>query len=179
MCKLKADRLHPHDYSTHRPWTDNDSFLLLFSALGKAEPQISTTAHQKFEIDLWPWPLTLTPTFDLDLTLKQNTIFCIWPWPLTYDPDLQCQSSQCQSRPSYQKGQMSISWAVRVLTEGLMDGRYQVYYLSALRLIINDRDSMVKGLEEVLSQANAWLWVLQVLRLVHLQRSSTDIFDSL
>ena len=37
--KLKADRPHPRDYSTHRQtsWTDNDSSLL-FAALGKAEP---------------------------------------------------------------------------------------------------------------------------------------------
>ncbi len=32
---------------------------------------ISTDAHQKFDLDLWPWPLTLT--FDLDPDL--------WPWP--------------------------------------------------------------------------------------------------
>ena len=34
--KLKADRPHPRDYSTHKqtPWTDNDSSLL-FAALGK------------------------------------------------------------------------------------------------------------------------------------------------
>ncbi len=25
---LKADRLHPRDYLTHTPWTDNDSSLL-------------------------------------------------------------------------------------------------------------------------------------------------------
>ena len=37
--KLKADRPHPHDYSTHRqtPWTDNESSLL-FAALGKQSP---------------------------------------------------------------------------------------------------------------------------------------------
>ncbi len=36
--KLKADRLHPRDHSTHRqtPWTDNDSSLL-FVARGKAK----------------------------------------------------------------------------------------------------------------------------------------------
>ena len=40
--KLKADRPHPLDYSTHRPTprTDNDSSLF-FAALGKAEPLIS------------------------------------------------------------------------------------------------------------------------------------------
>ncbi len=45
--KLKADRPHPHDYSTHiqTPWTDDDSSLL-FAALGKAEPLISTTARE-------------------------------------------------------------------------------------------------------------------------------------
>ncbi len=50
---LKADRPHPRDYLTHRqtPWTDNDSSLL-FAALGKAEPLISTAAHQKFDLDL-------------------------------------------------------------------------------------------------------------------------------
>ncbi len=36
IAKLKADRPHPRDYSTHRqtPWTDNDSSLP-FAALGK------------------------------------------------------------------------------------------------------------------------------------------------
>ena len=65
--KLKADRPHPRDYSTHRqtPRTDNDSSLL-FAALGKAEPLISTATRQKFDPDLWPWHVTLTPTFDLD-----------------------------------------------------------------------------------------------------------------
>ncbi len=40
---LKANRLHPSGYSTHRPipWTDNDSSLL-FAVLGKAEPLTST-----------------------------------------------------------------------------------------------------------------------------------------
>ncbi len=53
--QLKADRPHPHDYSTHRqiPWTDNDSSLL-FSALDKAEPLISTATRQKFDFDLDP-----------------------------------------------------------------------------------------------------------------------------
>ncbi len=48
--KLKADRPHPRDYSTHRqtPRTDNDSSLL-FPALGKAEPLISTAVRQKFD----------------------------------------------------------------------------------------------------------------------------------
>ena len=51
--KLKADRRHLCTYSTHRqtPWTDND-FSLLFAALGKAEPLILTTRHQKFDLDL-------------------------------------------------------------------------------------------------------------------------------
>ncbi len=51
--QLKADRPHPRDYSTHRPtpWTDNDSSLL-FAALGKAEPLISTTTRQKFYLYL-------------------------------------------------------------------------------------------------------------------------------
>ncbi len=67
--ELKADRLHPRDYSTHKqtPWTNNDSSLL-FAALCKAEPLISTTVRQKFDLDLKPWPLT--STFDPDLDLK-------------------------------------------------------------------------------------------------------------
>ena len=41
-----------HDYSTHRqtPWTDNDPSLL-FAALGKAKPLISTATRQKFDLD--------------------------------------------------------------------------------------------------------------------------------
>ncbi len=34
--------------------------VLLFAALGKAEPLISTAARQKFDPDLLPWPMTLT-----------------------------------------------------------------------------------------------------------------------
>ncbi len=50
---IKADPQHLHDYSTHRqtPLTDHDSSLL-FAALGKAKPLISTAAHQKFSFDL-------------------------------------------------------------------------------------------------------------------------------
>ena len=56
---LKANRPHPHDYSTHRqiPSTVNDSSLL-FVALGKAEPLISSSAHQKVTVQ--PWERTLT-----------------------------------------------------------------------------------------------------------------------
>ena len=49
---------------------DNDSSLL-FAALGKAEPLISTAERQKLDLD--PWPQHSTLTYDL------------WhrPWPLT------------------------------------------------------------------------------------------------
>ena len=48
LCKLKTNRPHPPDYSTHRqtPSTDNESSLLC-AALGKAEPLISTAACRK------------------------------------------------------------------------------------------------------------------------------------
>ncbi len=61
--KLKADGPHPRVYSTHRqtPWTDNDSSLL-FAALSKAKPLISTATFRPW---LWPLPVTLTLTFDL------------------------------------------------------------------------------------------------------------------
>ncbi len=39
---------------TQTPRTDSDSSLL-FVALGKAEPLISTAAHQRFDLDPWPW----------------------------------------------------------------------------------------------------------------------------
>ena len=50
--KLKADRLHPRNYLKHRqtPQTDNDSSML-FAALGKTEPLISTAMRQKFDLD--------------------------------------------------------------------------------------------------------------------------------
>ncbi len=73
--------------------------VLLFAALGKAEPLISTAARQKFDFDLLPWPMTLTSTFDLDLwplTLKQCNIYAqtrffifdLRPTTLTYIPSL-------------------------------------------------------------------------------------------
>ena len=47
--KLKVDT--PTDYRhTDRLWTGNGSSLL-FAAHGKADPLISTTAHQKFDLD--------------------------------------------------------------------------------------------------------------------------------
>ncbi len=49
------------------PLTDNYSSLL-FVALGKAEPLISTPASQKFDLALLP--LTLTLTIDLDLKAR-------------------------------------------------------------------------------------------------------------
>ena len=97
--KLKADRPHRHDYSTHRqtPWTDKDSSLL-FAALDKAEPLILTAGHQKFNLtfdldpDLWTWLRPLT------LTLKQGNSYVkarflafdldLWPTTLTYNPSI-------------------------------------------------------------------------------------------
>ncbi len=57
--KLKADRPHLRDYP-HRPtdYRNTDKHLrlvmtpMLFAALCKAEPLISTAAHQKFDLDL-------------------------------------------------------------------------------------------------------------------------------
>ncbi len=90
LARLSA---HAHWLQAHRQtlWTGNDSSLL-FAALGKAEPLISTAVHQEYDLDLWPWPLTLTLNqlwrncdvktrflaFDLDL----------WPTTLTYNPSL-------------------------------------------------------------------------------------------
>ena len=52
--KLKADRPHLHNYSTHRqtPWTDNDSSLL-FAVLGKARNFFLTF---DLEPTFLPWP---------------------------------------------------------------------------------------------------------------------------
>ncbi len=64
-------------------------FLLLFTALGKAEPLISTAAHKKINLDLWPWPRPLTLTWKQGNGNVKTRFFCIWPWPLTYDLELQ------------------------------------------------------------------------------------------
>ncbi len=64
MCKnpyqlLKANRPHPHYPQCMPPdYRHTDKHLRLvmtlvaLAALGKAEPLISTTAHQKFDLDL-------------------------------------------------------------------------------------------------------------------------------
>ncbi len=66
--KLKADRPHPRNYPhtpTDHRHTDKHFRLvmtllcsklavLLFAALGKAEPLISTAARKKFDLDLLP-----------------------------------------------------------------------------------------------------------------------------
>ena len=66
-----VDRPHPW-YEPHTPRLQTHrhlqlrlvmTLLLLFAALGKAEPLISTAARQ-----IWPWPMTFTLTPDL------------WPW---------------------------------------------------------------------------------------------------
>ncbi len=121
LLKLKADRARPHRQT---PWNDNDSFLL-FSALGKAEPILSTTSCQKLDLDpdLWPWP------WPLALTLKQGNsevkirFFCIWPWPLPYELGLQSQPSQDQGRPSYQKSRSKVKWFSRECVDWWRDGR--------------------------------------------------------
>ncbi len=85
-------RIRPLITDTQTNTLDWYWLLLHFAALGKAEPLISTAARPKFDLDLWPWPMTLTPTlkqgnsdvktrflaFDLDL----------WPTTLTYLPNL-------------------------------------------------------------------------------------------
>ena len=105
----------------------NDSSLL-FAVLGKAESLISTAARQKFEIDHWAWPLTLT--LKQGNKWGQNTIFGNWPWPttLTYNPSLAKVKVDADTK---NQGQRSNGSAVRELT----DGRYQVHNLPASRSI--------------------------------------------
>ncbi len=119
--KLKADRPHPRDKSTHRqtPRTDND-FSLLFVALGKAEPLISTAARQRFDLDLWTRPLTLNLkqvnsevktrflAFDLDL----------WPTTLTYNSNLAKVKVDLHTK---NRGRRSNGSALRALTNTRTD----------------------------------------------------------
>ena len=68
--------------------------MLLFAALGKAQPLILTAARRKFDLDPWPRPQPLT------LTLKQGnndvkTQFLTFDLDIimAYDLDLQSQPS--------------------------------------------------------------------------------------
>ena len=78
IIELKADgphlRNYPHTPTDYR-YTDIPLRLLPFVAFGKAEPLISTAAHQKFEsahrrtngrTDRWTLPSTLSPRFAVD-----------------------------------------------------------------------------------------------------------------
>ncbi len=119
---LKADRPHPRDNSTHRQtrWTDNESSLL-FAALGKAAPLISTAARQKVDLDLWPWPWPWPRP--LTLTLKQGNLSAnhdfllfdldLWPTTLTYNPSLASIKVDPYTR---NEGQMSNGSASRAWT---------------------------------------------------------------
>ncbi len=102
-------------------------------AVAHSEPLISTAACQKFDLDLWPWSMTLTLIYDLDLKgMSQsciNTNLGIWPWPLTYNLDLQSQPSQGQGRPPCQISRSkvkrfsreSVDWRTDWRTEGQTD----------------------------------------------------------
>ncbi len=74
-------------------WTDNDSSLL-FAALGKAEPLMSTATCQKFDLDLdrLPWARPLTLTLKQGNSEVKTRILAfdpdLWPTTLTYNPNL-------------------------------------------------------------------------------------------
>ncbi len=101
---------------------------MLFAALGKAEPLISTAACQKFDLDLWPSSMTLTPT--LTLTLKQGNSdvktqfqafdLDLWPTTLTYNPILAKVKVDPHAK---NQGRRSNGSAVRAQTNGRTDGR--------------------------------------------------------
>ncbi len=94
---------------------------MLFAALGKAEPLISTAAR-----DPWPWPRPLTLT--LTLTLKQGnsdvkTQFLaldldLWPTTLTYNPILVKVDPHAKNQ-----GRWSNGLAARAQTDKRTDGR--------------------------------------------------------
>ncbi len=60
-------RIRPLITDTQTNTLDWQWLLMPFAALDKADPLISTTAHQKFDLDLWPSSMNLIRTFDLDL----------------------------------------------------------------------------------------------------------------
>ncbi len=136
--KLKAERPHPGNYSTHRqrPWTDH-------------HPNIDRCV-----LEIWLWSLTLsvtlTSTFDLDSTFDfdldhdlrarqqscQNTIFTIdldlWPTTLTYNPNL--AKVKVNLHTKYQCHRSNGS-AARVSADGQKDEHYRVHYLPASQSI--------------------------------------------
>ena len=133
--ELRADWPHPRGYSIHRQtlWTDNDSSLL-FAALGKAQPLISTTARQKFYLDLQPWPQPLTLTFKQGTSDVKTRLLAfaldLWPTTLTYSPSLAKVKVDPHTKNQDQRSNDS---AVRALTSKQsntqMDRHYQVHYL--------------------------------------------------
>ncbi len=122
--KLKADRPHPRNYphmqTNYRHTDKHPRLVMTLNALcctRQTEPLISTVACQKFELDLWPWPLIST------LTLKQGKSdvktrfleFDLELWPTIPGRPLAKYKGQKV------KGQNCS--AVRALTNGLTDGR--------------------------------------------------------
>ena len=97
---------------------------MLFAALDKAEPLISTAARQEFYLDFWHWPRPLT------LTLKQGnsdvkTLFLAFdhdllPTILTYNSNL----AEVKVDPhAKNQGRMPSSERVRRWMDGQADGR--------------------------------------------------------
>ncbi len=68
----------------------------------QAEPR-HLTITLTCDIDLWPWPVTLTPGMTSNSDVQKLFFFCIWPWPLTYDVDQHSQPSLGQGQPHMPK----------------------------------------------------------------------------
>ena len=103
----------------------------------QAEPLISTTTHQTFDLDLSPWPRTLTLTLIRPLTLtssqvKGNSDVKTQVWAFDHDlwPEIQAQQrSRSTPIPEIKvKGQMVQTGELRQ-TDKRMDERYKVHSL--------------------------------------------------
>ena len=99
MTLLKADRPHPRNYPpTPNDYRHTDNHLRLVMVVvvlcctRQSRAHIIDRCAPEFDLDLWPWPVTLSrdldPTVDLDpwpLTLTRDLDpelwLDLWPWP--------------------------------------------------------------------------------------------------
>ncbi len=137
--KLKADRLHLHDYPQtpndyRHVHTDNNLRLVMMVVALCCTRQSRAPNIDRCAPEIWPWPVTLILTFDLDPDLWhypkamwcKKTIFGLWPWPttMTYNSNLAKVKvdlhTGCRKYPLYG---LNVSWLLSVNRTPCINGQ--------------------------------------------------------
>ena len=168
--RIKADRLHLRYYPYKPPdYRHTDKYLrLVITPIALCCTQQSRAPN----IDRCTpeiWPLTLTPTFDLDpdlwrwpqgrvTVMSKHNCFAFdldfWSTTLTYNPILAKVKVDSHTK---NQGRRSNGSAVRAQTNRRTDGRYQVHHLPRFAVDNKVDRSPMNTLMSISQNANFWL----------------------